>query len=356
MACGPKSKHYTYKESSGTSGLARHSSDKHPALYQAVEAKLRAVVDTLQAKGAGNFSGSNAEGKTLVDFFPSTTRSQVEAGYHFGVRTWSKDDNRQKMWIERQVLAMAKSYNPLAQVEDPYFVDHWLRCVPELKIPSRRDFRLIHIPAMYQKTLDLYVKPELAAAEVYALTYDLWMTYGTTNVFAVNAHILANTANCWQRKILLLGLVRVGSGDGSTSGNDISKTLAVLIKRLSKLGVNLGGRYIGCNTDGGKNLEVLRSDAAGLKCDQFPSLTVRFAELCGMHLLGGAIKAGLSKEKQDGEANQIFFDELHRRVVSALAWPRKAEKPRRVWDERAIAHNLVPKLPLSSSDETDFSN
>lgn len=260
----------------------------------------------------------------------------------------AKDDPRQQEWNERQILTFAKSYAPLSLVEDPNFLDHWLRFVPQLNPPTRREFRTVLIPALYTKTLQKYVVPEFEAADVYALTYDLWMTYGTVNVFAVNAHSLRNESNQWRRKIVLLGLVRVGSPDGSTAGLEVSKTLASLITRLSAAGLSLEGRYIGCNTDGGSNLDILRKDAAGLTCKLFPSLTVRFAELCGMHILGGALKAGLLKENLDSEAHSIYFDSLHKRVVAALAWPRKAEKPRRIWDTRCLAHGLVPKLPPSA--------
>jgi len=73
-------------------------------------------------------------------------------------KKWALDDTRQVDWIHREILCMAKSYNPLAEVE-----------------------------ALFKSTLEDRVLPLLRAALVIATTYDLWMTYGTTNVFAFNA-------------------------------------------------------------------------------------------------------------------------------------------------------------------------
>lgn len=248
------------------------------------------------------------------------------------VKKWPRDDPRQVDWNERRILMFAKAYHPLSEVENPWFVETWLRFLPSLNIPSRREFRLTLIPQMVEKTLKVHTLPVLLNALVIALTYDLWMTYGTTNVFAVNAHVLQEgETGPWVRQIKTLGLVKISTGEGSTSGLHVSKSLEDVFKRYDKHvppgQLKLSEKFIGGNSDGGTNLDVMRFEARSLlTCKLFPSLQVLFAELCAMHIMGGATKAAFDDKKVAATDIGVDLVDLHKRVTATLTWPRLLAK------------------------------
>jgi hypothetical protein len=169
----------TYKEKSGTSGLRSHCEKYLPVLF----AHLLTYVESV----TGPTKKNNKTAAAIENYMLKPSAAVVKR--HSALER-SGNQMTQDSWIQRQILGFAKGYRPLAEVEDPFFCSQWYSCQPQLTIPSRRDFRLEHIRRC-TKSESRYVLAVLEQADVIALTYDLWMTYGTANVFAINAHELS---------------------------------------------------------------------------------------------------------------------------------------------------------------------
>lgn len=332
-----------WQVSHGTAQLRNHPKALHKTLYEKVNAHKKPqkpdqelvpkkeVVSLFRSKASKLTSGT-----AKLTFGPSG-RTQI----------FSNDHPTQKQWIHNQILSFAKSYEPLSIVENENFIRRELQLCPSLRIPGRTEFRTKLIPE-FVATLRFRIQYDINRALVVVITYDLWMTYGTVNVFAINIHILKTWSDKesgpppvpWERICHTLGLVQVDSaGRGTTVGKDVARSACQVINRFP----GLREKILGDLSDEGGNLETMRKDVDNLyACRAFPSIVIRLVGQCQMHGHGGGIKRCLGPEVFLGTG--YTAQGLHNKASSTLTWPRKSEPARVVFTNRCEIHTLADKL------------
>jgi hypothetical protein len=73
------------------------------------------------------------------------------------------------------------------------WLKHSVLCIcPKLNFPSKRQFSQDILPRLLEKTNQLYVVLALAKCYVITTKFDLWMSKGTYNVFALVINFLSS--------------------------------------------------------------------------------------------------------------------------------------------------------------------
>ncbi len=84
----------------------------------------------------------------------------------------------------------------------------WLNCLilcicPKLNFPSKKQFSHDILLGLMEKTNELYVVPTLVECHSITTNFDLWMSKGTYDVFALVINFVSND---WQPKHVTIGL------------------------------------------------------------------------------------------------------------------------------------------------------
>jgi hypothetical protein len=118
---------------------------------------------------------------------------------------------------------------------------------PKLNFPSKRQFSQDILQGLVEKKNELYVFPALAKCHYATTNFDLWMSKGAYDVFALVINFLSND---WQPKHVTIGLFEV-----------IKTTRQALAKSLTKLFDKYGlkEKIITYVKDKGSNLNAMPS-------------------------------------------------------------------------------------------------
>jgi hypothetical protein len=319
-----------WSQGSGTSQFTSHIRLNH----KVYEKFLRPLLPTDAAK-----SKSSLKQPTLL------SASQLKKST--ASETLPDSPTRQQKWIDDQILCFAKDFEPLSSVEKAHFIKREMHLWPSLVIPSRSQFRAIHIPKFYQDTLDYVVLPKLENARFGCLTYDLWMTFGSRNIFAVLFHFL-RTDN-FQPEWVCLGLVDVRGEGGSTAGKFVAASLVQVLAKFPKL----AEKVVAHVSDGGSNLETMRNSLAQLRAP-FPSLETNFfVGDCFCHVISSAIGAAfkdanvIAPASLSSESLPLSLHSIYTRLVQLVTWVKKSSPARELWNALCVEKGLKPRIPPS---------
>ncbi len=119
------------------------------------------------------------------------------------------------------------------------------------KFPFQKAIYKDTLPRLVEKTNQLYVVPILVERSFVTTSFDLWMSKGAYNVFALVTNFLSND---WQPKHVIIGLFELIE----TIGQALAKSL---IELLDKYG--LMKQIVACIKDEGSNLNAM---IVALKC------------------------------------------------------------------------------------------
>lgn len=139
---------------------------------------------------------------------------------------------------ENMVLAVCKAFMPSRCLDSGYFVRMLGSITMRNSMPSSQHFRSEILPK-YRKGLETVVAESMRRGDAFGLSFDLWISSGTGETFAVIAHYIDED---WNRKQQCIGTINVTA----YVGNDLVRGLKAI---LDKHGIT--ERVIGCVTDQG---------------------------------------------------------------------------------------------------------
>ena len=341
-----------YKSRNGPSALTNHASKQHPKEFAVLQPHYQDDRDDDDDAGQPKRLRRTGPRQAQVD----ELFARSPAG-----RSVSRTElqNATKLYIRNNILCHAKAYEPLSSIENKWH-QVIIKCLkPDLKLPSRRDMRDIHVPALVNETKERFVLPAIDKALCGAVTYDLWMQHGTVDEFAVNFHFVDISAleDVCLRKVNL-GLVKISNETGSSAGRYLGANFMELINQYP----GLAEKIVGDTSDGGGNLIVMRKDVDELvKFNLLPSLPRRFIGPCFGHVWSGAI-AGATKDQHvtgtlpatstvknqcplDKRTPLISLAQMYADVRPCTTWPRKSTLGRVEWNKSCLKHGLSPRIP-----------
>lgn len=120
-----------------------------------------------------------------------------------------------------------------------------MRLCPRIVFPSRKVFADEVLPAMVEKNLQIYVLPALATCVSATASFDLWISKGAYDVFALVVNVLTTD---WQPKHITIGLCKAADASGAA----MAVQLQQLLDRF-----NLTKKIICYVKDEGSNLATL---------------------------------------------------------------------------------------------------
>ncbi|KAK3253614.1 hypothetical protein CYMTET_9274 [Cymbomonas tetramitiformis] len=227
-----------YDTVAGPGALQTHCHRSHAPLLALVKEKLR-VRKGVEAEATTHGGKGKKRAGTEIDL------------YYKDVKKFKKDNPRQKQLIEDLCLCVGKALMPVSIVESP-----WLRRLvynqdPRVVFPDRGTFRTQHLHQFSEKVFLEETLPRLQAAETVSLTFDLWMSHKTEEIFSVVATFLTKD---WVPGHCSLGLVKMGS----TVGVDVAEQFKPIIAKH-----NLTKKVVAYVKDDGGNLHTCAEALSG---------------------------------------------------------------------------------------------
>ena len=160
-----------YSAAQRTSSLKNHYKDNHNAELETLKKDL----------ADGNTSG---QGKQLSRNRKGTTPGTITS-FFASSKPYKPTDSTQQAFLEDLVLYIAKAYRPISITENIWFRRLILRLAPCVVFPSRREITDKLIPSMVSEIQTEYLQPSLKECITGSVTFDLWMSRDTTDIFAM---------------------------------------------------------------------------------------------------------------------------------------------------------------------------
>ncbi|KAK3254495.1 hypothetical protein CYMTET_36290, partial [Cymbomonas tetramitiformis] len=160
----------------GPGALQTHVQRSHSVLAGLVKKKL-------EARREGNADNASA---SVPKGGKGKKRSGTEIDlYYKDVKKFKKDNPRQLQLLDDLCLCVGKGLMPISIVESP-----WLRRLvynqdPRVVFPNRGAFRTEHLHKFSENIFLEHTLPRLKTVETVSLTFDLWMSHKTEEIFSV---------------------------------------------------------------------------------------------------------------------------------------------------------------------------
>ena len=238
-----------YSKANGITAMRKHIDMAHPHLVS-----LRVAQVGQTAKVEHNRQASKKRllpsGSSITTFFGS-------------MNPYKKMDQQHIHFTEDLVWYLAKGYRPLSTVENPWFRRLVLRQAPRVVFPSRKQLVEDALPAMVTKTMDRYVLPSLASSVTASASFDLWMSRGGVDTFALVINFLSDK---WIPVHVTVGLFEVSD----TSGGAMALQMKALLDSFG-----LTQRILAFVKDEGGNLGTMAGALRSIvSCDPLQITTV----------------------------------------------------------------------------------
>ncbi|GMH40414.1 hypothetical protein BSKO_08318 [Bryopsis sp. KO-2023] len=316
-----------YKSTSGTGSIRKHAISSHGDIFK----RMKSLETERENKKRKNIMPQkSALATTVTQFFHKK-------------RKYKANSKQQQIFIQDLLLFIVKELQPLSIVEGPFFRQMLLRCDPNFVFPSRRRVRDVLLKELRQKVDREHVAPILKVAGSISLTFDLWMSRKTEDLFAMIAHWIGDDWAVYHR---CLGLVKANHTDGSSLSNELH---ALLVK------YNIANRVLGSTKDQGSNMQscikalddIQQKSGSVHIVDSLPSLLNRFDGTCYAHLISTALSKVFTKQQQresqiDHGFSTIKFFELKTQLQSQITYTKKSSKGRQLWNNAQEKCNESP--------------
>ncbi len=195
-------------------------------------------------------------------------------------------DDRQKEYERDLCLLVGKGLMPLSNAVNPYNVQLHMHLsgacgAKPIKPVSRNTLRHKLLPAFANEIKEDIVHPLLNRCKSVSLSFDLWMSRASEDVFALIAHFI--DPDTWKAKHLSLGMVRAEKTDGGY----LAEQLLAKLKEH-----NLVGKVIAYVKDQGSNLNTCTDslEEALKKMDGTSEFIMPGLELKSPYMLGTATR------------------------------------------------------------------
>jgi hypothetical protein len=348
-----------FTKGNGSSSLKKHVETHHMGIYQGVCAKIQeagllsqtrsiptSIAQTLLNSADDHESSNSKKRKVSGESIPaaasssstghgysqSNILSQLTSGS--ASRPYSKDDPRQLIFEEDLLLYIAKSLKPLSTVDDPWFKSMIKQSNPKLTVPSRSMLSRHMIPAMVKKCETKYMLPKLAQCQTGTASFDLWMSRGAKDIFALVWNFLDTD---WKMQHVTLGMFEATN---STQGTDLAPFVEELLAKY-----NLQGRCIAYVKDEGGNLQTM---TAALKSSVdsraiYDCLTEPFDGDCWAHANSKACSFALKDEHVANDLKKVSVANTRKVMQATVTWTKKSGKGKIQWEQSCIKARLRPR-------------
>ncbi|KAJ7552447.1 hypothetical protein O6H91_06G055400 [Diphasiastrum complanatum] len=310
----------------GTTAMKKHVSSEHAEVlskYKAQKDSICPKEDARHPTKKRNLPSSSA----ITSFYGSST-------------PYKKEDDQQQCFLEDLVLYIVKGYRPLSSVENIWLRRLILRQCNRLVFPSRHQLVEEAISQMVAKTLERYVLPLLASCVTATASFDLWMSRGGIDTFALVINFLNDS---WVPCHVTVGLFETLD----TSGAAMALQLKELLSQY-----NLTSRIIGYVKDEGANLNMM-TNALIFVVDCEPlNLCEPYAGTCFGHVMSKCCQYATNDAKVcAGMKSMISLKEAQSSLQQTITWTKKSRKGRQEWTKACIDSGLRPqklKTPIKT--------
>ncbi len=309
-----------YKASSITASLRNHVEQLHNPLVNKLKKVLQEREKSRRQQSESHHKLSTAGG-ALVSSSPSSfmsggastisTKSSTMDAYFKNCKPFPPNSWEQKQFEANIVRLTASAYTPLSLVENPSFRRLITSIEPRLNHISRTKLTRKIIPNTISKIKN-NIRDRLSNVKSLSLSYDLWMTRKTEEIFSLNAHFIHEG----KKHQLHLGM------PWSRGGTDGQKLAYAVEECISEF--NLGTKVIGYTCDGGSNLKTckLQLDEKVSNSSIFNPPKPQFETPCIAHILSGACKCGVIDVKTD----TLCVERTRNTLQKCITWTKKSQK------------------------------
>ncbi len=131
----------------------------------------------------------NRSMKTQVERQPTKKRQNLSSSkiseFFFTKLFYKKDEMQQKQFLEDLTLLIVNNHLLLHFLESPWLKQFALQLNSCIVFPSKKINSQETLPNLVQKTKDVHVLPKLFRCMLTITSFDLWMSKGTNDIFAL---------------------------------------------------------------------------------------------------------------------------------------------------------------------------
>ncbi|KAJ7538060.1 hypothetical protein O6H91_11G033100 [Diphasiastrum complanatum] len=240
-------------------------------------------------------------------------------------------------------LHIVKGYRPLSSVQNIWLRRLILRQCNRLVFPSRHQLVEEVIPQMVAKTLERYVLPLLASCVTATASFDLWMSRGEIDTFALVINFLNDS---WVPCHVTVGLFETPD----TSGAAMALQLKELLSQH-----NLTSRIIGYVKDEGANLNTMTNALISVVDCEPLNLCEPYAGNCFGHVMSKCCQYATNDAKVCAGMKSISLKEAQTSLQKTITWTKKSGKGRQEWTKACIDSGLRPRK-LKTPVKTRFAS
>jgi len=320
---------------SNTASIKNHCKQKHPIKYPKFCKFINDKTD--KANGEDSSAGSKRINKRKAESLMSSEASSViMKRFLLTNKPYGKDSEKQKDYEQSLVEMTAEALTPLNLCELPSYRRHVALLDSRINPVSRTRLTRTLIPDCYN-TMKQKLIDELKEVVAVSLSYDLWMTRKTEEVFSLNAQYQ---------------LYNVHLGMPYSRGGTDGQNLAIAVKKTIDE-MQLATKVISYTQDGGSNLVTCKRalDATVDNSNFFEPIQPIFEQECTAHILQGACKAAVINVESDDKT--ISIEHTRTRLQACITWTKKSQKGQNGLAE-SQSHCQLPQRALITPVKTRF--
>lgn len=228
-------------------------------------------------------------------------------------------------------MMIGKSLLPITIVDGSWFNRLVMELDQKIKLPTRRTLTGCILPALKEERIKKATNAIAQSAAV-ALTFDLWMSHRSKDLFSIIYHTLSNS---FVPTTYQLGLLTMDNTDGES----IAK---VLEKVITSYG--LSHIVISYVFDGGANLKKYQSALCGLITCSIDGTSEPLHGKCWAQILSTTMSYAIGPDgKCDEGITFIDLKILRRKLQGKITYTKKSGKGSRCLDESCKKVNLYVK-------------
>eukprot|EP00918_Siedleckia_nematoides_P100277 GHVU01219208.1.p1 GENE.GHVU01219208.1~~GHVU01219208.1.p1 ORF type:complete len:269 (+),score=26.80 GHVU01219208.1:96-809(+) len=180
-----KGRRLCWKRRNGTGSLNTHMKASHPQ-------RLKEKADEMEKEQLDRDRNRDSEWQSRQ----TTTSSARNAVRGALAKTpYPADHPKQLRLVRSLLLHVCKDLLPLSFVSSPWLTRTLLELDPHATVPSREAITRTLLPALAAEVAAKYATPALKGSLTVAITFDLWMSCVTKDVFSIIAHTLDDNFN-----------------------------------------------------------------------------------------------------------------------------------------------------------------
>ncbi len=236
----------------------------------------------------------------------------------------------QKRFLEDVMLFIIKSFLPLRTLESVWFQRLAFKLCPKVSFSSRKVFTKKVLPSLVNTTSTEFVQFALVECLTATCTFDLWMSKGAHDVFAMVVNFLSISL---EPKHVTVGLFEASNTNGVA--------MAMKVKQILKK-FGLTQKIMAYVKDESSNLatcaQALKAVVSCVNLDKAKP----FDGHCFGHTLSRVCQYVIFDEKVGFGLLYASIKSTQVDVQKCITWPNKSNNRQQAWEKACVNFGLNP--------------